>query len=968
MPCRIHDPGSWPASGNPEGMALGRRQWRDRAAGLEEGPDRRFAADLPETPVGRALFDCIFGSSPFLGMCMVREQPHLRKIWEEGPGAPVAREISRLREVAPGSERQAVARLLRVTRRRVALAIALADISGHWDLEAVTAAQTELAEASCSAAFRVLLAELGRRGALALPDPDRPEEGSGLIALGMGKLGGRELNFSSDIDLILLYDPEVVPAARRYEVPFHLMKLAQSFIALLSEPTVDGTAFRVDLRLRPDPVSTPLVMSTKAALDYYGKRGQTWERAALIKARPVAADVRAGAEFLRRLETFVWRQRLDFATVQDLHDIKRRIDAQHKGGDIGSRGQDIKLGRGGIREIEFFVQTHQLVWGGTDRSLRTIATCASLEALTAAGHIPQPVTDALADSYRYLRRVEHRIQMVADNQTHSLPVDTAEFEALARFLGYRDSSAFSRDLTAYLRQVERQYEQFFELPREMFDAGGASVLAGASQGETAERLARMGFESPGRAARIVRNWHTGGVAAASDPRALDLLRSLVPSLAIAACGTEEPDVALERIDAMIHGLLDGTRAFTLLQANLHVMESVSEILVASPAIGTILTECPDLLEDLLAPAMDAYAPGRKVFEAEVADTLAIDGGESGWSERLGDWVGRVRFRLAAQVLYRSLDPIDAARSVSDLADCLLAVVLAKCDRALAAEHGRPAQSGAALVAVGGLAGRDFAIGDSISAALLFHAPSGATTPGPRPIPARSYYSQLASSVHSGLARTLGRRLLFLVGDRLHARPVSEWSGWLSGTPASFAPPRIVASTPGASSEVVRVVQSGPLEVGEPTPVGAPRAGPGGSDVIEWDGEDLGRVLTRVGLAARALLEREGVPVRAAASARAVREALRELNDRGGAGQDAARLALAWEAGARLHSLERLLGRSLRSGPVPASLLSLVQTAGGANQPDQAAGSAKAAITSGLEVADRVLAPLGQSSGPEVAAR
>ena len=207
-----------------------------------------------------------------------------------------------------------------------------------------------------------------------------------------------------------------------------MMRLAHSFIAILSEPTIDGIAFRVDLRLRPDPVSMPLVVSTKSALAYYDKRGQTWERAAMIKARPIAGDGAAAGKFLAGLESFVWCERLDFATVQALHEIKKRIDDQHRGGRIGEPGQDLKLGRGGIREIEFFAQAHQLVWGGSDPRFRTIATCESLRTLAKAGRIPAKVTETLIHAYEYLRRVEHRIQMVADKQTHSLPKDPDEFE------------------------------------------------------------------------------------------------------------------------------------------------------------------------------------------------------------------------------------------------------------------------------------------------------------------------------------------------------------------------------------------------------------------------------------------------------------------------------------------------------------------------------------------------------------
>ena len=696
---KFRDPASWPRTGNRDLVDLGLRRWRESVRALPPGPDRDAAEEFARTGAGGAMLACVFGASPFLGGLAVRDPGTLAKLWRDGPERHVEGVLAELGSLAPDCSERDASRALRYARRKVALAVALADISGQWNVEAVTTALTDLAQTACSVAFRILLTRLAKRGAITPPHKDDPERESGLIALGLGKLGGHELNFSSDIDLILLYDPDVVPAARRYEVPGHLMRLARWFIALLSDPTEDGLAFRVDLRLRPDPVSTPLVLSTQSALRYYESRGQTWERAAMIKARPIAGDVAAGREYLRKLEPFVWRNHLDFATVQDLHDIKKRIDAQHRGGAIGEPGQNLKLGRGGIREIEFFAQTHQLVWGGANPSLREIPTCEALRSLTRAGHLGRRVTDTLSRSYRYLRRVEHRIQMVADKQTHSLPVDPADFRTLARFLGYAGSGEFRADLTEQLRQVERQYESFFELPREMTEASASSTLSTQSREETVASLGRMGFRKPGDAFGVIERWRTGSGLETADERARSLLQSLTPSLVIATCGTEDPDLAVRKFDELMRGSGDARRTLTLLQANLHVMETVAEILVTAPAIGAMLTERPALVEVLLDPATDAWSADSETLARSLDEKLQGAQDHDAEVELLGEWVDTARFRVGVRVLFHSLDPLDALQPLSDIADCGLLHRLQRVRESLAGAD-------VALLASGRLARRE----------------------------------------------------------------------------------------------------------------------------------------------------------------------------------------------------------------------------------------------------------------------
>ena len=403
-------------------LALGFAAWQEVLAFTQGDPVVDAALRWSTTPRGKRLLASIFGNSPFLGGIAVKEWAFLTRLVEEGADslfAEIAGAIERPADL--GEDIAALMRRLRSAKRQVALVTAVAELVGAWSLEQQTGALSRFAEAALGAALRHLLRQAANRGAIGLQSMDEPERDSGLIVLGMGKLGGYELNYSSDIDLIVLYDPTRARISTRDGIQSFFVRIARDLARILDERTGDGYVFRTDLRLRPDPASTPLTLSVAAALAYYESVGQNWERAALIKARTVAGDRVAGQHFLRELEPFIWRKNLDFAAIQDIHSIKRQINAHRGGGRIAVEGHDIKIGRGGIREIEFFAQTQQLIWGGRMRELRVSPTCEALRRLAAAGRIDSSTAAELIDDYRFLRRLEHRLQMVEDAQTHVLP-------------------------------------------------------------------------------------------------------------------------------------------------------------------------------------------------------------------------------------------------------------------------------------------------------------------------------------------------------------------------------------------------------------------------------------------------------------------------------------------------------------------------------------------------------------------
>ena len=393
----FHLPASWP---NPHDTGAAQRL-AERFAGLG-----RAEARLAARPEVAALLDALGGNSPFLADLAVREAASLRALVASGPDAVVAAAMAELAAIAPSTRRDRIAAAMRRAKRIVALATAIADIGGIWPLERVTAVLSDLAEATLSLAMAHLLRAAHDAGELRLPDPSDPARGSGFTALGMGKLGARELNYSSDVDLVLLYDPAAAiytEATEGHAMGGFTSRIARALVSLMEARDADGYVFRTDLRLRPDPSVTPPAVALPAAITYYESMGQNWERAAMIKARPVAGDLALGAAFLEAIRPFVWRRGLDFAAVADIHAMKRRID-QHKGGALADAadplasiaGHNVKLGEGGIREIEFLAQTLQLVWGGRDPSLRVPTTLGALSTLARAGHVPRSAARELA--------------------------------------------------------------------------------------------------------------------------------------------------------------------------------------------------------------------------------------------------------------------------------------------------------------------------------------------------------------------------------------------------------------------------------------------------------------------------------------------------------------------------------------------------------------------------------------------
>ena len=766
-------------------MELGFSAWD---AALASAPDaarvaqaRAWSAD----PRGWRLLSAVFGNSPFLSGTAVAEWDFLTRLVVEDVDEQFEQIATTTETHAEeGENRAELMRRLRIAKRRVALLAASAELTGTWSLERQMAALSRFAEAAIGAALRHLLRAAPATGAARLGDPGDPEAGCGLFVLGMGKLGGHELNYSSDIDLILFYDTAAPAVVASDSLPSLFNRVARDLVRILDERTGDGYVFRTDLRLRPDPRSTPLALSVAAALTYYETVGQNWERAALIKARCVAGDRKAADGFLAELQPFIWRRHLDFAAIRDIHSIKRQIQAHKGGARIAVEGHDIKIGRGGIREVEFFAQTQQLIWGGRLRALRVGPTCTALRSLAASGRIDKGTAETLIDNYRFLRRVEHRLQMIEDAQTHRLPDDAAGITRLAVFLGYPDGDTFAAELRRRLAIVERHYAELFEEAPSLAEPGNLVFTGTEDEPETLATLARLGYAEPSRAAAMVRAWHHGRIRATRSQRAREILTEFVPELLQVFGQTAHPDEALLRFDQFLSRLPAGVQLFSLFHANPGLFSLIADIMAEAPLLAERLAARPALLEAVLSPAFAEPLLGNTQLAADLAILLAGARHYEETLDLLRRWTEERRFQVGVQLLRRDLDGVRSGAALADIADTALGALLPAVAADMARLHGSVPGGRFAIIGMGRLGSRELSLASDIDLILIYDAPPDSPgSNGTRPLTAQAYYARLSQRLISAIVAPTAEGRLYEVDMRL--RPSGE-SGPIASSLDAFA--------------------------------------------------------------------------------------------------------------------------------------------------------------------------------------
>ncbi len=706
----------------------------------DRGAEARAAIPAAKGDIA-LLIEGTGGCSPYLKSLIEKEADWILPALDD-PEDALARLHHDLSQVAP----DALADALRQGKRRVALLTALADLSGAWPLEEVTGALTRFADLACQLALRAAIGAEIRRGKLPGATEDDAETGGGLVALAMGKMGAFELNYSSDIDLICLFDETRFAPDDYHEARAALIRATRKMAAMLNDNTAQGYVFRTDLRLRPDPAVTPVCMAMEAAERYYESLGRTWERAAYIKARPSAGDLAAGERFLKTLRPFVWRKHLDFAAIQDAHDMRLRIRA-HKGlgGPVVLADHNMKLGRGGIREIEFFTQTRQIIAGGRDPELRVRGTVEGLSVLARKGWVPDEVAETLTRHYRAHREVEHRLQMINDAQTHSLPRNDEGFARLAAFMGVQQA-ALERDLKARISEVHELTEGFF--------AGSGIVAAPevpAAQAET--------FDT-----EVTSRWRS--YPALRSARAVEIFQRLRPEILSRLARAAKPDEALLAFDGFLAGLPAGVQLFSLFEANPHLIDLLVDIVGTSPALAQHLSRHSGVFDAVIGGGFFAPWPGIAALAQELS---ALLDSESDYERKLDAarrWAKEWHFRIGVHHLRGLIEAEAVGPQYADLAEAVLRALWPVVVAQFAAKHGAPPGRGAMVLGMGSLGAARLNATSDLDLIVIYDADGVEMSDGRRPLAARPYYARLTQAMVTALTAPMAEGRLYEVDMRL----------------------------------------------------------------------------------------------------------------------------------------------------------------------------------------------------------
>lgn len=638
-----------------------------------------------------------------------------------------------------------VGKRLRIERRRLALSVALGDLAGLLDFRIATQALSDFADYALDAAIGAAVAE---RMPGAAPD--------GFAAIALGKQGSRELNYSSDIDPILIFDPETFPHREREDAGEAAVRVGRRIVELLQARDADGYVLRIDLRLRPSPEVTPIVLPAEAAIGYYESQALPWERAAFIRSRAAAGDVALGRQFLETIRPFVWRRALDYGTIREIRGISRRIRDHHAQGQAFGPGYDLKRGRGGIREIEFFAQIHQLIHGGRDPALRAPATLDALAALAEAGRIDAGDAARLADAYVLLRTIEHRVQMIDDRQTHQLP-EGEGLDRVARLHGLADGAALLDLLRPHVEFVGRVYDSLDDASE------GAQVAANESGVEQA--CAAAGFADTEAAARLVAGWRDARYPALRSAPARAALETVLPRLIAAIGSAPDPDQALARLDTILSRLPSALNLFNLLEASPRLTELLSTILSHAPTLAEALARRVELIDGLidataLAPVGDVAALAAELGAGEAGDDYQR------LLDRVRRLVGEKRFALGSQIVAGASDPLDVSAGYARVAEAALQVLTQAAIDEFAVRHGRVPDSELVVLALGRFGGGALTHASDLDLIFLFTGDHLAESDGEKPLGAVTYYNRLAQRVIAALSVATAAGALYEVDTRL----------------------------------------------------------------------------------------------------------------------------------------------------------------------------------------------------------
>ena len=657
------------------------------------------------------------------------------------------------------NDEAAVMRAIRIWRERSALAVAISDITGLSNMPQQMLWLSDAAQIVLVETIQYLFRNASKRGKIKAFEAGL--SGCGWTVLALGKLGAGELNFSSDIDLIMLHDTGNAPLERSDDVQPFFVSMTRDLIRLLSTATRDGIGWRVDLRLRPDPGATAVSIDQAAAIGYYESIARTWERAAFIRARPIAGDLALGASFLEQIQPFIWRKTLDYTVMEDMKTMLRR--PPHGNGWLG---YNLKTGKNGIRQIEFFTHVLQLITGGRDENLRHRNSLGALNALAKADWITADQAASLGTAYHQLRRVEHRLQMIGDNQTHSLPRGTEDLQKFARFVGHQDADAFCASLGALLDQVglDAKHDLLSPVPGSQNGGDDAKDILLDDYDALVGWLGRHGFARPTIIADTLSGWMAGRISATRGERARALLNRLMPDILVSFTAADAPDEKFAALAQFIEGLPASVQIFSLLDYNRHLTRLLCDILLLSPQLGNHLRQYPALFDLLLYQAFFQPLPDADMMTAKLRQHIAGQPVETALDQiklRAREW----KFQIEVQALSQTIDSPALADGLSAIATATVRLILDLVRADMRRRHGN-IDGDVTILGLGRLGTRQMTVSSDLDLLIIYDAPDNALSDGERQINAQTYFARMAQTMVSWLSTATAEGVLYPVDLRL----------------------------------------------------------------------------------------------------------------------------------------------------------------------------------------------------------
>ncbi len=743
-------------------------------------------ANLP-CPDDRSLnhLGAIMAHSSFLAR-LIRTRPHLiaqlasdlTGATADAPGfeAMLTASLETAQNAANADTMAAMMAQLRQAKSDLSLGLSLADLTGIWPVERVTRALSDQADASVQAAATFLLKQAQQKGDLQSNDPDNPVKGSGLIILAMGKLGAHELNYSSDIDLIVLYDGENTPYQGRKTAAEFFVALTRDLVKAIQSMTEDGYVFRTDLRLRPDSSMTPLAVPLSAAISYYESTGLNWERAAMIKARPIGGDLSLGETFLTDIRPFVWRRALDFAAIDDVQEMTTRIRRQHGQGPLDLHGHNVKLGRGGIREIEFFVQTYQMILGGRNRQFRERQTLQVLATLAEEDIISRDDQQNLAAAYIFLREVEHRLQMLNDEQTQTLPKNTEALTAFAQFCGFAGLAEFEAAFCVHDANVRLAYDALLNAGKEGKDNREVD--------HADDQLTALGYTDPNKAREIVDRWQTAPYRSLKSERARLLAKDLAATILTELAKADAPNLALVRFDDFLSRLPAGVQFFSLIRAHPWVLEELALLIAASPRLCRQLERRPSLLDIFIDDQLLSILDDPEEARMDLSFRL---GAARSYEEQLDitrQWKSELEFLIAARHMSARLPTPAATTDLTHLADATIQTLKPLVEAEFARKHGVVSGGSLGIIAVGRLGEEQMTPQSDLDLIFVYQTNGDiGSSDGEKPLTTGLYFHRLTQRIINALGAPTAEGHLYEVDMRM--RPQGK-KGPIASSLESFA--------------------------------------------------------------------------------------------------------------------------------------------------------------------------------------